>query len=401
MLKWLWRWAKRLLIALVVLALLMWALIALAPGFGAAPKGERLARMQASPQWQGDRFHNPQPMWNNFTALERGGPAFAPAPNPDDRTQEMVADTAARLGRPPRTGLRITWFGHSSSLIEIDGVRVLADPIWSTTATPLWIGVNRWFRPLVPLEALRDVDAVVISHDHYDHLDMPTIKAMRGWQTRFIVPLGVGAHLERWGIPASRITELDWWEDVDVKGLNIAATPARHATGRINPRSDRVLWAGYALLGPRHRVWYSGDTGLHDTVREVGSRYGPFDATLIEVGQYSRQWPDWHIGPEQAVMANQWAHGKTMIPVHWALFDLSPHGWNEPAERTLAAARCQGVQVATPEPGVPWEPGDATSPWWPRNLPWQTAAQDPIVSTRDGDPTHRYPLPECVERSQD
>lgn len=151
MLKWLWRWAMRLLIALVVLALLMWALIALAPGFGAAPTGERLARMQASPQWQGDRFHNPQPMWNNFNALERGDPAFAPAPNPDDRTHEMVADTAARLGRPPRTGLRITWFGHSSSLIEIDGVRVLADPIWSTTATPLWIGVNRWFRPLVPL----------------------------------------------------------------------------------------------------------------------------------------------------------------------------------------------------------------------------------------------------------
>lgn len=399
--KFVWRWLRRLLLAVLIVAALAWAVIQFAPGFGGTPSGERLARMQRSPHWKDDRFLNLQPMWSMYlrgsTADGKPGdlPGYQAPPAPTDDTQPMVHDSAERLARPIRSGLRVTWFGHSTALVEIDGVRVLVDPVWSERVTPLLVGPKRWFKPLLPLETLRDVDAVVISHDHYDHLDMPTIRAMRDWKTRFVVPLGIGAHLERWGIPAERITELDWWESVDVDDVNIVATPARHATGRVNPQRDRVLWAGYAMIGPKHRVWYSGDTGILDAFQQVGERYGPFDLTMVETGQYDWQWPDWHAGPEQAVLAHRWARGKTLMPVHWGLFTLAPHGWVEPPERVLAAAACQGVDVATPRPGVPWEPGDATSPWWPRDLSWRTARQAPIISTRAGDAADRYPALDC------
>ena len=134
----------------------------------------------------------------------------------------------------------------------------------------------------------------------------------------------------------------------------------------------------------------------HAEAARGGRRLGPFDVTLVESGQYNWQWPDWHTGPEQAVLAHRWVRGRTFIPVHWALFKLAPHGWTEPGERTLAAAACQGVTIATPRPGVPWEPGDSTAPWWPRDLPWLDARQRPIVATRDGNAAHRYPVPACV-----
>jgi L-ascorbate metabolism protein UlaG (beta-lactamase superfamily) len=174
----------------------------------------------------------------------------------------------------------------------------------------------------VLLSELPRIDVVLISHDHYDHLDRPTIAAMANGDAMFVVPLGVGAHLERWGIPPARIVELDWWQSTRVGSLEIIATPARHVSGRISPQSDGTLWAGYALLGAQHRVWYSGDTGFHSALEEIGQRFGPFDVTLVEAGQYDADWPDWHLGPEQAVEAHRLVRGKRMIPVHWGLLKL-------------------------------------------------------------------------------
>jgi L-ascorbate metabolism protein UlaG (beta-lactamase superfamily) len=237
--------------------------------------------------------------------------------------------------------------------------------------------------PPIALGDLPAIDAVLISHDHYDHLDEPTLSAMKEWKTTFLVPLGVGAHLEYWGVPAGRIVELDWWESARVGRLEVVCTPARHASGRTGIDKDATLWASYALIGSRNRAWYSGDTGLFPAMKEIGGRLGPFDVTMIEAGQYHKAWPDWHIGPEQAVSAQQMLGGRVLLPVHWGLFSLAVHGWTEPVERVLAAAAQAGVPVIVPRPGQAVEPSAARplERWWPE-LRWRTGAQDPIVSTQ-------------------
>lgn len=363
---------------------------------GVTPGGERLSRMQDSPQWSEGRFANAQPMWmNNRSALMRlfeSTPADLP-----DTPVPVVIDGGKTLRIPPASGLRVTWFGHSFVLVEIDGVTVLTDPLWSERPSPLrWVGPKRWYPSPVALHELPRIDVVLISHDHYDHLDRSTITAMGSSATTFVVPLGVGAHLERWGIPAARIVELDWWQSARVRSLEIIATPARHASGRISPQSDGTLWAGYALLGAQHRAWYSGDTGFHSALEEIGRRFGPFDVTLIEAGQYDRDWPDWHLGPEQAVEVHRLVRGKRMIPVHWGLLKLAHHSWTEPVERVLAAAKCRNVDVLVPRPGESIEPARSSARvrWWPE-LPWLSAHETPIVATRDGVSSQRFEALPC------
>jgi L-ascorbate metabolism protein UlaG (beta-lactamase superfamily) len=283
----------------------------------------------------------------------------------------------------PASGLRVTWLGHSTTLVEIDGHRVLTDPVWSERVSPVdGVGPSRWVSPLVPLAELPRIDAVVVSHDHYDHCDYATLAAMKAWDTKFIVPLGVGAHLAYWGIPESRIVELDWWESTPIGDLSIVATPARHASGRTVFDKDATLWAGYAFVGSKHRVYFSGDTGLFPAMNEIGSKLGPFDLTMIETGQYHPTWPDWHLGPEQAVMAHRMVRGRLMLPIHWGLLELAYHGWTEPVERTLAAAERSGSTVVTPRPGQSFEPDAPPAPehWWPA-IPWETGEQKPVVST--------------------
>ena len=380
-----WRWLKRIalgLVAAVATVLLVALGIAWRPiGHGAS--GERLVRMQRSPEWRDGQFVNPQPIINHMadglTAMRRVSAVSTPnAPVPVEHVE------ASRFAQAPGSGLRITWMGHSTSLIEIDGARVLLDPVWSERPTPLpGVGPQRWYPPVMSLNALPHLDAVLISHDHYDHLDRPTVTALALTGTRFIVALGVGAHLEYWGVPRAQITELDWWEPVRVGTLTITSTPARHASGRALWDRDHTLWTGFAIAGAQHRVYYSGDTGLFPAMREIGTRLGPFDCALIESGQYHRAWPDWHIGPEQAVEASVQVGARVLLPVHWGLFRLAYHGWTEPVERVLAAAATRGVMVATPRPGESVEPTLplVTTRWWP-SLPWETAQQAPIVSSQ-------------------
>ena len=264
--------------------------------------------------------------------------------------------------------LAVTWYGHSSAVIEVDGYRILADPVWSDRCSPSRaVGPQRLHPVPTTLEAMPAIDAVIISHDHYDHLDVDTIKQLAQTQrAKFFVPLGVGAHLRTWDIPENRIIELDWNESARIGELELVCTPARHFSGRFLTR-DLTLWSSWAIIGPRHRAFFGGDTGYTKSFADIGSDHGPFDLTLMPVGAYHPGWPDIHMNPEEAVRAHRdVADAGLLVPIHWATFRLAPHPWSEPVERLLVAAAGEGVTVATPRPGERIEAGPAPTldPWW-------------------------------------
>ncbi|NUP05148.1 MAG: hypothetical protein HOW73_03705 [Polyangiaceae bacterium] len=355
--------------------------------FGKGAGGARKERMERSSQWQDGGSENPQPLYNDTWKMLTGifnkssfGSPEAPPP--------VITGDHTRFDAAPPSGLRITWLGHSTIVVEIDGRTILTDPVWSDRVSPVdWVGPARWYPPPISLEDLPPIDVVLVSHDHYDHLDYPTITAMAGWKSKFVVPLGVGAHLSYWGVADEQIVELDWWDRTSVADLEIVCAPARHASGRTLFDQNATLWASYALLGPKHRVYFSGDTGLFPGLADIGEQLGPFDVTMIESGAYGSAWPDWHLGPEQAVRAHQMVRGKLMMPIHWGLFDLAYHGWTEPAERVLAAADLAKVPIVIPKPGQSFEPASPppVERWWP-DVPWKTGEEDPIVATKMGAP---------------
>ncbi|MBV9088462.1 MAG: MBL fold metallo-hydrolase [Mycobacteriaceae bacterium] len=266
--------------------------------------------------------------------------------------------------------LAVSWYGHSTTLLEIDGYRVLTDPVWSRRCSPSHtVGPERMHPVPTPLESLPAIDAVVISHDHYDHLDIDTVLALaRTQRSPFVVPLGVGAHLRSWGIPPERIVELDWGQSAAVGDLTLVCTPARHFSGRFLTRNT-TLWASWVLAGPANRAYFGGDTGYTKSFADIGSAHGPFDLTLLPIGAYNSAWPDIHMNPEEAVRAHldltDSGRG-LLVPIHWGTFRLAPHPWAEPVERLLAAAERVGVPVTVPKPGQRVDPGAAGQfdPWW-------------------------------------
>ncbi|WP_343602014.1 MBL fold metallo-hydrolase [Mycobacterium sp.] len=264
-------------------------------------------------------------------------------------------------------GLGVSWFGHATALLDVDGYRVLTDPVWSERCSPSdVVGPQRMHPPPVELEALPALDAIVVSHDHYDHLDIDTVRALaRTQRAPFVVPLGVGAHLRAWGVPDERVVELDWHERARVGELTLVCTPARHFSGRFVHR-NATLWASWAVIGPSHRAYFGGDTGYTASFARIGAEHGPFDVTLMPVGAYNRAWPDIHMNPEEAVRAHLDVGGGLLVPIHWCTFRLAPHPWAEPVERLLVAAAAAGVAVAVPRPGERVDPaavGDV-EPWW-------------------------------------
>ena len=346
--------------------------------FGADPSGERLARIRRSPHFKDGVFQNPGGKTNSgpSSGSMRGmGKSYLDKEQRARRAPDGVlpvhATTLADLARPAATGLRLTWMGHSSVLAEIDGHRVLFDPVWGERCSPFpFAGPKRLHPVPLPLAALGPVDVVVISHDHYDHLDMPTIKALADTDTLFAVPLGVGAHLERWGVSADRLRELDWHEETEVGGLTLTATPARHFCGRGLRNTQHTLWASWVVAGDEHRIYHSGDTGYFEGFKDIGTAHGPFDATMIQIGAYSEFWPDIHMTPEEGMRAHLDLQGGqphgVLLPIHWGTFNLALHPWAEPGEWTADEGEAAGQAVATPRPGEPFEPsGDlTTTPWW-------------------------------------
>lgn len=348
---------------------------------GKAPIEERKKRIETSENFSKGKFRNGLPLKNYLWRSLSEGFKAGEHQKPSEPIQIFNNDGGV-YGQPPTSGLRVTWLGHSTVLLELDNANLLIDPIWGTRISPFsWFGPKRWFDPPLAIEDLPRIDAVVISHDHYDHLDRASILELADKVSLFIVPLGVGAHLAYWGISEQKIMELEWWQETEISKVTITATPARHASGRHLFDLDKTLWTGYAFKGTQN-VFYSGDTGLFPGFKEIGERLGPFNLTMIEVGAYNRNWPDWHLGPEQAVIAHTWVRGARLLPLHWGLFDLAMHGWTEPMERVLAASEKMNLSILTPLPGQPFEPGfTKTVRWWPQ-LPWQGPHEHAVISSQ-------------------
>ncbi len=342
------------------------------PGIGTSPSSLlRAERMAASPQMRDGRFVNEEAMRNDYGLMLRGLFNRSTRSVPD-APLPVVTDAAASAPADAQQ-FEVTWYGHSSLRVRVAGLQILIDPMWGQRPSPLsFVGPSRWYAPPASLDALGSVDVVLISHDHYDHLDHPTITALLGnpanRHTRFLVPLGVGAHLEHWGVAPERIVELDWWESQVVGGVTFTATPARHASGRSLLDRDATLWAGWALSTATQRVYYSGDTGMMPAFEAIGERLGPFDLTLMQVGAYDPAWPDWHLTPEEAVAAHRALRGTTLLPVHWGLFNLAYHAWDDPIARLTQAAAAHDLLVATPRPGEAVVVGAAVpdARWWGR-----------------------------------
>jgi L-ascorbate metabolism protein UlaG (beta-lactamase superfamily) len=340
---------------------------------GRKPQGARLERIKASPRWGGEQFRNLHPIIPglrdpnaSMPTLHEflcGGERRVPrGPLPSMSPLEVWA-------KSPASGLRATWLGHSTVLIEIAGLRVLTDPVWGSRASPSRLAGPKRFQPVpVPLRAMPPLDLVIVSHDHYDHLDYPTIRKLAKLKVPFVTSLGVGAHLEAWGVQPERIVELDWWESHRLlnTGLTITAAPSQHFSGRTLNGRNGTLWSSFVMRSDRHAVFFSGDTGLTTEYQMIRDRLGPFDLVMLEVGAFHPAWGDMHLGPQHALEALALLGGGAFLPVHWGTFSLAMHAWDQPAEVLLELAPRAGALLVMPRLGEPVEPAHAAGvePWW-------------------------------------
>lgn len=318
---------------------------------GGPVSNKRRSDVWNSPQFANGQFHNRTP------AHLLDSREFVP----------MLAEFASRQLRRPKpptvllgepeigdpAALATTWLGHASVLLEVSGQWVLFDPIWSERASPLRSAGPRRTHPMpLALDALPPLTAIVISHDHYDHLDITTVsRLLRTQDAPFVVPLGVGAHLRRWGVPERRIIERDWGGCVRLATLKLVCTEARHFSGRGLTR-NRTLWSSWVVhADDGQRVFFGGDTGYTPAFSDLGAEYGPFDLTILPIGSYDRRWPDVHLDPEQAAQTHLDVRGRLWLPIHWLTFDLAFHPMFEPIDRALSVAEARDLEIAVPRPG--------------------------------------------------
>ncbi len=268
-----------------------------------------------------------------------------------------------------KSKISFSWFGHSSVLLKIEGLNLLIDPVFSKRASLFsWMGPKRFdYENQMSVKDLPPVDAVLISHDHYDHLDYKVIYDLKDKVGRFYVPLGVRVHLEKWGVASENIIDLDWWDEVKFnEDLKIALTPSRHFTGRGLTNRMSTLWGGYAILGNSSKVYFSGDSGYFNGFKEIGERFGPFDLAFIECGQYNEDWEAIHMLPHQSVQAAVDVNSEWVVPVHWGKFKLSLHEWTEPVEMFLEGSIKHHFKTITPKPNEVISISDnlQSNYWW-------------------------------------
>ncbi len=343
------------LLTIILTVLIILLFVNLNPAFGGRVSRQERKNYSDLENYNKGRFRNqiPTPMDMNFGdgmkimwEFLRGAESREP-----DIILPVTKILPKTIGTSDST--KVTWFGHSTFLIEMAGKIILIDPMFGRTSSPIFfIGPRRYTMNFpVEIDTLPSIDYVVISHDHYDHLDMRSIKKLKTKTTKFIVPLGVDKHLQRWGVNQSKINKLNWWQEINFEELSFIATPARHFSGRAFNDRARTLWCSWIIKTRDHTIFFSGDTGYGPHFQQIYKKYGSVDLALLECGQYNQQWKNVHMFPEQTVAAAKDLNAKVFMPIHWSGFTLSVHEWTEPVERAIQAAEENNIRITTPKIG--------------------------------------------------
>jgi L-ascorbate metabolism protein UlaG (beta-lactamase superfamily) len=326
--------------------------------FGTRPNDKEILKLKDSKQYNSDKeiFENRRPdlieeMKKKNFSFKLIKKWFTPRKNskPLSNLPQIKPDLNEFMN--PSNDLKVIWFGHSTFLLNMDGTIILVDPIFSGSAAPVSFMVKRFQPPVLKLEELPKIDVIVISHDHYDHLDMESIKYFKDFDIKFITPLGVGSHLKGWGVSEDKITERDWWESAKFGAVNFTATPAQHFSGRDGIHNNETLWASWVFTSQNHNIYFSGDSGFDTHFKEIGDRLGPFDVAFLENGQYNESWRAVHLLPSEGIQAFKDLRAKKFFPVHWGMFELSMHTWFEPIEKINQLTKESGIDLLAPKIG--------------------------------------------------
>ena len=347
--------------------------------FGKDPQGTHLEKIKKSTHYDSQReqfvnrkadvLEKMRENQNMFTLTMRFIFGGEENQRPNEKLPEVKPNLEEFLEKSD--GMKFIWFGHSTFLVNLEGKIILFDPVFSSSAAPFSFMIKRFQDAVLKLDEMPPVDYIILSHDHYDHLDMETIKFFKNKPTKFITPLGVISHLKEWGISEDRLTELDWWDSVMVDGLQIVCTPAQHFSGRKGANGNQTLWGSWVLIGKSERMFFSGDSGYDVHFKNIGDKFGPFDVTFIENGQYNEQWRAVHVLPEESAQAFLDLRGKKLVPVHWGMFDLSLHNWYEPIEKLEEQTTLKNINLLTPKFGQLVKTKEETifEKWWKKFIP--------------------------------
>ena len=337
------------LIALILIVL-GWIFIKLYRPFGGIPsKKDEEDYSRRSTNFKNGKFYN-----DNFSLKTKYRDTYADRTTGKQTTPDKKLDVEKYEYDPDfkKDGLYVTWFGHSSILLQMHGKNILIDPVLSDRSSPFsFVGPKRFSKLAVQVKDLPEIDIVVITHDHYDHLDYDTIKKLKYKAKKFIVPLGIEKDLVKFGIDKDKIVNMAWWEEIDEDGLLIACTPARHFSGRYILDSSKSLWASFVFKDENNTVYDSGDTGYGDHFKEINKKYGKFDLVLLDSGQYNGSWHEVHMFPEESVMAAKDLQAEVSMPIHWGAFVLSKHSWDDPVDRFTRRAKEEKIEYITPKIG--------------------------------------------------
>ncbi len=365
------KFLKRFFLSLAVLLLVSTLSIGIfvysSPQFGQSPEGKQLLLIKESSHYNEGVFQN---------LVETS--VDMPSGDMLDVLKEFLVGDESRVPSKPLptafsndAGLadsitKITWYGHSAVLLVIDGKKILFDPMLGSASSPVPFLTKRFpYDSPIPIDDLGYIDFVIISHDHYDHLDMPTIKKIKENVGHFYTALGVESHLISWGIPEDQITSLDWWQTSEQMGLLFVSTPARHFSGRGLTDRNKTQWASWVVKGKKESIYFSGDGGYSDHFKKIGKEYGPFDLAMIECGQYNKRWSEIHLTPEETAQAALDLNAKKAMPIHWGAFNLSLHSWTDPIERVKKAAQRLDVDLIHPVIGRQFSIQESPrSDWW-------------------------------------